>query len=336
MLKMETNYQKPQKSFSNGGRPLCSVSLDLDNMWSYLKSYGDSDWKRFPSYLDVFMPIVIDFFNKLCLKITFFIVGQDAALDKNSNYLSLITENGHDVGNHSYSHDVWITDHDKKKMAEEIYKSADKIENVTGVRPTGFRGPGFVYSRQLLKVLFDYGYSYDATLLPTYIGPLARRYFFWKSSLSNEEKKKRRKIFSSMGESLLPVKPFQWIIGSGAKLLEIPVSTIPVLKIPFHLSYLIYLSSYSELLMKGYLKIAIFMCKLTRTEPSFLLHPLDFLSTEDVRGLDFFPGMRVSSKYKRQLAFEALSMLRKHYRLVCMAEHSRSILYNVDLPSIFL
>lgn len=29
-----------------------SISLDLDNLWSYLKIHGDDGWRSFPSYLD--------------------------------------------------------------------------------------------------------------------------------------------------------------------------------------------------------------------------------------------------------------------------------------------
>ena len=62
---------------------MASLSLDLDNQWSYMKTHGDSGWESFPSYLDTFIPLVLDLLNHLNLKITFFIVGQDAALKKN-------------------------------------------------------------------------------------------------------------------------------------------------------------------------------------------------------------------------------------------------------------
>ena len=37
-------------------RSLASLSLDLDNKWSYLKTHGDPGWDSFPSYLDVVVP----------------------------------------------------------------------------------------------------------------------------------------------------------------------------------------------------------------------------------------------------------------------------------------
>ena len=33
-----------------------SLSLDLDNQWSYMKTHGDAGWQSFPSYLDTAVP----------------------------------------------------------------------------------------------------------------------------------------------------------------------------------------------------------------------------------------------------------------------------------------
>ncbi len=57
---------------------LASVSLDLDDQWSYMKVHGDEGWETFPSYLDVVVPVFLDMLDKLDIKITFFIVGQDS------------------------------------------------------------------------------------------------------------------------------------------------------------------------------------------------------------------------------------------------------------------
>ena len=46
-------------------KPLASLSLDLDNKWSYLKTHGDPGWESFPSYLDVVVPRVLDLLDEL-------------------------------------------------------------------------------------------------------------------------------------------------------------------------------------------------------------------------------------------------------------------------------
>ena len=37
-------------------RPLASLSIDLDDQWSYMKTHGDFGWESFPSYFDVAIP----------------------------------------------------------------------------------------------------------------------------------------------------------------------------------------------------------------------------------------------------------------------------------------
>ena len=89
-------------------KPLASISLDLDNQWSYMKIHGDKGWDKYPSYFDILIPHVLDLLDELDLKITFFIVGQDAVNEVNLPYFKMITERGHEVGNHSFHHKSWL------------------------------------------------------------------------------------------------------------------------------------------------------------------------------------------------------------------------------------
>ncbi|MGH7756410.1 MAG: polysaccharide deacetylase family protein, partial [Vulcanimicrobiaceae bacterium] len=84
-----------------------SLSLDLDNEWSYLKTHGDPAWEQYPSYLDVVVPRVLEVTARLGLRITVFIVGQDAALERNHPALRSIAAAGHEIGNHSFHHEPW-------------------------------------------------------------------------------------------------------------------------------------------------------------------------------------------------------------------------------------
>ena len=310
---------------SSHKKPVASVSLDLDNLWSYMKTHGDSGWECFPSYLDTLIPNVLDVLDKFNLKITFFIVGQDAALAKNRDVLKMLTERGHEVGNHSFHHEVWLDIFSKENIRKELLQAEEQIYSSTGQKPIGFRGPGFVWSTELLEVLAERKYLYDASLLPTFIGPLARMYYFWKSDLNLQERAKRGRIYSGFREGLRPVKPYYWYMGNGSKILEIPVTTVPIFKTPFHLSYLIYLTRFSKYLMIFYLKIAVNLCRITGTSPSFLLHPLDFLSNQEVEGLEFFPGMNLKRDIKTGIFTTVIQYLRKAFFLTDMSTHAKSI-----------
>ncbi len=302
--------------------PQASLSLDLDNKWSYMKTHGDYRWKTLPTYLDVFIPHALEIFNRNNLKITFFIVGQDAGMERNIDVLRELTRQGHEVGNHSFHHEVWSHQYSIKKIKQEILLAEDKIFKATGEKPIGYRGPGFTWSRALFEALAETGYIYDASTLPTYIGPFARMYYFWSANLDREQKLRRESIYGEFRNGLKPIKPYFWSLSSGEKILEIPVTTIPIVKSPFHLSYLIYLGRISESLMRLYLNIAISLCKLTDTEPSFLLHPLDFLGGDRVSELAFFPGMDLSTNFKVHLFEKVIKILSKHYVLVKMKDHA--------------
>ena len=301
---------------------ISSISLDLDNQWSYMKIHGDSGWEKFPSYLDRFIPHMLDLLDILNLKITFFIVGQDAALDKNKEYLIEIVKHGHEVGNHSFNHESWLHLYPKEKIKSEILIAEENIAQVTGKKPEGFRGPGFSWSINLIEVLSELDYVYDASTLPTFIGPLARFYYFRTSKLTLEEKKERKKLFGSFKDGFKPVKPYFWKVNGNGRLLEIPVTTIPLIKTPFHLSYLIYLNSISPFLMKQYLNTALAFCKLTKTSPSFLLHPLDLIGGDLVPELKFFPGMNLKSDVKTKIFLSVIHTLIDNFELIGMNKHA--------------
>jgi peptidoglycan-N-acetylglucosamine deacetylase len=164
------------------------------------------------------------------------------------------------------------------------------------------------------------GYLCDASTFPTYLGPLARMYYFRKLNLSNEEKKARKELFGKFSEGFRKLKPYFWKLGDEKRIAEIPVTTMPIFKFPFHLSYLLYLSNISIGLMKLYLNSAISLSKVTNTPISFLLHPLDIIGGDQFSQLSFFPGMNVRSERKVRIFREVISLLKGKYTLVNMSE----------------
>lgn len=306
-------------------KPIASLSLDLDNKWSYMKTHGDAGWEDFPTYLDVVVPRALDFLKERDLNITFFIVGQDAALDKNHEAIAQISKAGHEIGNHSFNHEPWLHLYSKEELQEEFEKTESALEKVTGKRPVGFRGPGYSLSPTVLEVLSERGYEYDCSTLPTYIGPLARAYYFLASpNMSAEEKEKRKKLFGKFSDGLQSLKPYKWQIGEKS-LVEIPVTTLPIFKVPVHASYVIYLSTFSKLAAKTYWKTALKMCKLTGTQLSLLLHPLDFLSGEDAPELKFFPAMNLPIEKKLEFVSDILEEFANSFSILNMRQHAESV-----------
>jgi len=306
-------------------KPIASISVDLDNQWSYMKTHGDPGWEAFPSYLDIVVPRILKFCEDLDLKITFFIVGQDAALPKNQGVLASIAEAGHEIGNHSFHHNPWLHLYSEGEFEAEIERAEEAIESATGQRPVGFRGPGYSLSDATLRVLSRRGYLYDASTLPTFIGPLARAYYFRTARLNADERLQRKALFGKFSDGFRPNRPFQVVFDGepgAASITEIPVTTMPVLRVPFHVSYLLYLASISPRLAIGYFKIALVLCRLTGVQPSLLLHPLDFLGRDDTEGLLFFPGMALSSEEKAAVVSQAIGTLRRQYEILELRQHA--------------
>jgi hypothetical protein len=313
-------------------KPIASLSLDLDNLWSYMKVHNDPGWDTFPSYLDLVVPRVLDFLESRRHAITFFIVGQDAAIDRNREALARIGSSRHEVGNHSFAHEPWLHRYTRAQVDDEIARAEDAIVAATGRRPTGFRGPGFSVSTTVLEVLAARGYRFDASTLPTFIGPLARAYYFMTARLGSQEREERGALFGTVRDGLRPVTPYRWNLPSGASIVEIPVTVFPVARVPFHLSYVLYLSTFSETAARLYFRTALDACRRTGVEPSILLHPLDFLGGDDVKELAFFPAMNLPAKVKLERVSQYLGDLAERFEILPMGTHARALEGRADLP----
>jgi peptidoglycan-N-acetylglucosamine deacetylase len=291
-----------------------SLSLDLDNKWSYMKTHGDAGWRDFPSYLPLLVPRVLDMLDRLNLRITFFIVGQDAAMPAHADVLREIARRGHEVANHSHYHEPWMHRRGEAAVDEELAAAEESIERATGVRPRGFRGPGFTRSDGILEVLIRRGYLYDASSLPTYIGPLARAYYFRSTKLSADDRAEREDLFGRFADGFRPNRQHR-IAVAGGSIAEIPVTTFPLLRTPIHVSYVLYAAMISPVLARWYYRAALASCRLSRTEPSILLHPLDFLSAEDCPELRFFPAMNLDPELKQRTVLESIQSLARWFEV---------------------
>ena len=130
---------------------MASLSLDLDNLWAYQMTHGDEGWDSYPTYLRTVVPRVSSCSTTSVCTITVFIVGQDAALERNRQALASIAEAGHEIGNHSFRHQPWL----HRYSPDELRDRADRRRGGRSRRPpagatVGFRGPGYSLSPTVL------------------------------------------------------------------------------------------------------------------------------------------------------------------------------------------
>ena len=276
---------------------MASLSLDLDNKWSYLKTRGDARWTALPSYLDTVVPRFLSVLQDLGLEATVFVVGQDAVLggiarrssrwsrkDTKSVTIPFITIRGCTC--------IPRAGRGGADGRRRSYRTVD-------------RGATARVSRSRLQPLATRigkparrGYQYDATTLPTFLGPLARQYYLLTAELDHKTAQRASTVIRNVERGFVAVRAYWWefdaeaIVSADApsRLLEIPVTTMPLLRTPFHLSYLLYLRQYSASLAWTYWRLAMRLCSLRGVPPSLLLHPLDFLGGEDVTRINVLPG----------------------------------------------
>jgi len=249
-------------------------------------------------------------------------------LAQNHGALASISAAGHEIGNHSFAHEPWMHLYPAEKIDDEITRAADSIESATGKRPVGFRGPGFSTSEQMIQVLERRGYFYDASSLPTFLGPLARAYYFRTAKLTPEEAKVRKDLFGNFSKGFDMLRAHRC---KGQQIIEIPVTTMPVLKLPFHVSYILYLSRYSASLALLYFRTALELCYISGISPSLLLHPPDFLGCDDGIGMKFFPGMQLSSTKKLEILDQAIALYSSMFSVVTLQEHATQVAQSLGM-----
>ncbi|MEM6712228.1 MAG: polysaccharide deacetylase family protein [Pseudomonadota bacterium] len=303
-------------------KPLASLSLDLDNQWSYMKAEGIAGWEDYPSYLDQLVPVILKTLQAHDLRSTFFIVGRDAADARNASALRALADAEHDIGNHSYHHDPKLACITTEEARAELQDAHTAITSATEREPSGFRAPSFALSRALLEAVADMGYAYDASTLPSVVGPLARAYHFSTSKMPKELREERKHVFGTVADGLRSLRSYRWQVDKGS-LLEVPVTTFPVLRVPIHMTYLTFLAARSSRVARTYFTSALTACKMAKLNPSFLLHPLDFIGADELPELANFPGMAMPTAQKLAFVAEVLEALSERFHVTTMNEHAQ-------------
>jgi peptidoglycan/xylan/chitin deacetylase (PgdA/CDA1 family) len=86
-----------------------------------------------------FTPQILDILKRYGVRATFFLIG--ARAERYPDLARRIVAEGHEIGDHTYSHPADLPRKDWDAICREIVKGADAIERVTGVRPKLFRPP---------------------------------------------------------------------------------------------------------------------------------------------------------------------------------------------------
>jgi peptidoglycan/xylan/chitin deacetylase (PgdA/CDA1 family) len=96
---------------------------------------------------------ILEILKKLNVKATFFVCGKNC--QKYPEILRKILNEGHSIGNHSFSHSMKFFFNSKK----EIERTNEIIKEITGIETKIFRPPWGILTPWLKKYLLENGYK---------------------------------------------------------------------------------------------------------------------------------------------------------------------------------
>jgi hypothetical protein len=216
---------------------LC-VTVDLDEIRCYHNIHGLKSPVEKDSANAVYrraMPRIADFMQDLGIRGTFFAVGDDLIENPEAGeVLRKLALAGHEIANHSMSHPYELTLMGEQEQSEEISRCADVIERFTGMRPRGFRAPGYNVHLGLLDKVSDQGYTYDSSVFPCPAYLAAKTVAIGAKGLLGLES---RSIIGDPRVLKAPTRPYRlgregiWTTGNG--LCELPISVVTPARLPF-------------------------------------------------------------------------------------------------------
>nr|HID58728.1 polysaccharide deacetylase [Desulfobacterales bacterium] len=110
------------------------------------------------------IPRILRFLEAHNIKATFFTPGFTA--DLYPDLIKRIASEGHELANHGYFHEN-PTDfmEDRRRERDVLRRGNDTLERYCGVRPVGYRSPGWDLNTYTPELLLEEGFIYDSSLM---------------------------------------------------------------------------------------------------------------------------------------------------------------------------
>jgi len=145
--------------FSNTHKKTFFLTLDLEEWYhlEYLKKYSIDKKDRLIPDLNSFF----EFLNNKNIQITVFILGE--LISENSKLIKEISKY-HEISIHGWNHDL-LFGKTKDIFTEEIRRTKNILEDLTGKEVVGYRAPCFSMSNEKLDWLQEIGIEYDSSFI---------------------------------------------------------------------------------------------------------------------------------------------------------------------------
>lgn len=293
--------------------PSLTVQVDVDTTRHLLTFYGFGDGSTSaadPTYSRA-LPRFAELFSTLGIRATFFVVGQDLENPDNAAVIRSLSRAGHEIANHTYSHDYRFAGLSRSGKRIEIERAHHAIGRATGQTPVGFRAPGWDVDREVLDALADLGYLYDSSVLPSVLNMPAR-------ALQPLLRRGRRSGYGSPRLCWAPRRPYRpspvaiWQPAAVGTLWEVPPTVVPGLRLPFYATFN---------LLTGEVVFSLSARLLAGQPCNYVLHAVDLLDPSEIDPrLRRHPTVRLPLPEKARRCRSFLDRLRRGRRVLLSRE----------------
>lgn len=291
----------------------CAIQVDLDGRW-VIERLMEPARERPIDPDPVFekgLERLLAVFDEFRIKATFFVVARDLASGAKSAMIRSLAPAGHEIASHGLSH-AYLSGLATDDLRREISESRSIIERACGVRVSGFKAPGFAAAAAMVPYLEEAGYLYDSSVLAT---PLA----FLMEAVSRVRYPKWSMCFAP-SYPYIPDRSDLFVRGESS-IVEMPVSTLPLLRSPAHFSY----SLAGGAAYHGVVRAA-FAGALRPDVVTYLFHPLDLVSAAEAGLGGRIGGLTLPVENKVSMARGILKTLADGYAFAGTGELAREIM----------
>lgn len=148
-----------------------ALSFDIED-WFTVRNMreliDEKTWHEQEYRVHVGIDYILEQLEKRQIKATFFILGWVA--QKSPELVQKIASKGHEIASHGFSHTP-IDLMDAKSFEEDLVKSLEILERLSGQKVKGFRAPSFSITKKTawaLDILNKHQLKYDSSVFVTY------------------------------------------------------------------------------------------------------------------------------------------------------------------------
>lgn len=145
------------------------LTFDIEEWFHILDNNStktESDWNNYSARLPKNMDRIFSLLEKYDQSATFFVVGWIA--EKYPEVIKRIDSLGFEIGSHTHMHQL-MYEQNQNEVSEDLKKSIQTIEDITGKKVTAFRAPGFSITENnkwVFEILSENGITHDCSVFP--------------------------------------------------------------------------------------------------------------------------------------------------------------------------